>query len=266
MNVLKKSINFLCLLTLSFTAAAQNDFCGIKNTSFKEGEQLTFKVYYNMLNIWVPAGTAIFNTKLENLNGRKVYHMTGDGQTLKSYEWFYKVRDLYETYIDMETMLPAKFVRNVNEGGLKFDHLVTFDRAKNQATSKTGTYKVPACVQDVLSTIYYARNIDYSKYKPGDKIPFSMFLDDKVYNLYIRYLGKERISTHYGTFNTIKIAPLLIEGTIFSGGEKMRVWVADDANHLPVRVESPILIGNITVDMIDAKNLRNPLSSLIRKK
>ncbi|MGN6476729.1 MAG: DUF3108 domain-containing protein, partial [Flavipsychrobacter sp.] len=113
--------------------------------------------------------------------------------------------------------------------------------------------------------IYYARNIDYSKYSPGDKIPFSMFLDDQVYNLFIRYLGKERVTTKYGTFNTIKISPLLIEGTIFKGGEKMTVWVSDDENHVPVRVDSPILVGSIKVDLAGYVKLRNPFTALISK-
>ena len=266
MSVLKNGLIFLCLQALSLTVYAQNDFCGIKNISFREDEKLTFRVYYNMWHIWVGAGDAVFTAKAENLDGRKVYHITGVGNTLKSYEWFFKVRDVYETYLDVETMLPAKFVRHVDEGSIKFNNNVVFNRKTNQATSTNGSFKVPPCVQDVLSTIYYARNIDYAKYRPGDKIPFSMFLDDKVYNLYIRYIGKERITTHYSTFNTIKIAPLLIEGTIFNGGEKMVVWVSDDNNHLPVRVESPILVGNITVDMIAAEKLRNPLSSLVKGK
>jgi hypothetical protein len=125
---------------------------------------------------------------------------------------------------------------------------------------------VPNCIQDVLSTIYYARNIDYNKFKPGDKIPFSMFLDDQVYNLYIRYGGKEQIETKYGTFRAIKITPLLIDGTIFKGGEKMVVWVSDDANHIPLRIESPILIGSIKVDMMEYTNLMNPFTALIKKK
>ena len=56
-------------------------------------------------------------------------------------------------------------------------------------------FKVPGCVQDVLSSIYYARNIDFNKYKAGDRIPFTMFLDNEVYNMYIRYLGKDDIKT-----------------------------------------------------------------------
>ncbi len=259
-------IAIVALLLISIALYAQNDFCGIKNTSFKEGERLVFKVYYNMGAIWVGAGYATFNTTLEDLNGRKVYHVVGDGKTMKSYEWFYKVRDKYETYIDAETMLPAKFIRNVDEGGFKIYNNVTFNQNIGQAISTNGVYKVPKCIQDVLSAIYYARNIDYSKYKPGDKIPFSMFLDDQVYNLYIRYIGKERVTTKYGTFNAIKISPLLIEGTIFKGGEKMMVWVSDDANRIPVRVDSPILVGSIKVDLVGYDKLRNPFTALISKK
>ncbi len=259
-------IAIVALLLISIASYAQNDFCGIKNTSFKEGERLVFKVYYNMGAIWVGAGYATFNTTLEDLNGRKVYHVVGDGKTMKSYEWFYKVRDKYETYIDVETMLPAKFIRNVDEGGFKIYNNVTFNQNIGQAISTNGVYKVPKCIQDVLSAIYYARNIDYSKYKPGDKIPFSMFLDDQVYNLYIRYIGKERVTTKYGTFNAIKISPLLIEGTIFKGGEKMMVWVSDDANRIPVRVDSPILVGSIKVDLVGYDKLRNPFTALISKK
>jgi hypothetical protein len=251
------------LLFLAFHAKAQDDFCGITNRSFKDGERIVYKVYYNMGFVWVGAGYAVFTTKLTDMAGRKAFHIVGDGKTLKSYDWFFKVRDVYESYIDTATMQPLKFIRNVDEGGYKIYNNVTFDHRNGKATSTNGTFITPKCVQDVLSTIYYARSIDYNKYKPGDKIPFSMFLDDKVYNLFIRYLGKERITTKYGKFNAIKIAPLLIEGTMFDGGEKMTVWVSDDENHIPVRVDSPILVGSIKVDLVGYSQLRNPFKGLI---
>jgi len=250
---------------LGMAAHGQNDFCGIENISFQDGERLFFRVYYNMGRLWVGAGEASFTVNREAYNGRQVYHVTGDGKTLKSYEWFYKVRDRYETFIDVKTMLPVKFIRNVNEGGFRIYNNVTFNQQLGQAISTKGVYTVPKCIQDVLSAIYYARNIDYNKHKPGDKIPFSMFLDDQVYNLYIRYMGKERIRTKYGTFNAIRITPLLIEGTIFKGGEKMVIWVSDDNNHLPLRVDSPILVGSVKVDLMGYEKLRNPLTSLIRR-
>lgn len=114
-----------------------------------------------------------------------------------------------------------------------------------------------------MSSIYYARNIDFNKYKPGDKIPFTMFLDNEVYNLYIRYMGKETIKTKYGKFRAIRFKPLLVQGTIFEGGEKMEVWVSDDGNKIPLRVESPISVGSVKVDMMNYRNLRYPLSALI---
>jgi len=254
------------LTLLSLSAAAQNEFCGLKNISFADGEKLVFKVYYNMGRIWVGAGEAVFTANLEKLNNRNVFHIVGDGKTYKSYDWFYKVRDRYESFIDAETMLPAKFVRNVNEGGFKIYNSVNFDQSNGRAISTNGVYNVPKCIQDVLSSIYYARNIDYNKYQPGARIPFTMFLDDQVYQLYIRYLGKEKITTKYGTFNTIKIRPLLIEGTIFKGGEKMTVWVSDDNNHVPVRVDSPILVGSIKVDLVGYERLRNAFTSFLNRR
>jgi hypothetical protein len=163
-------------------------------------------------------------------------------------------------------MQPLKFIRNVNEGGYKKYQNITFNKSANTAVATDGVFKVPACVQDVVSCMYYARNIDFSKLQPDDKIPFSMFLDNEVFNMYIRYLGKETIKTKYGKFNAIKIKPLLLKGQIFDGGEKMTVWVSDDANHVPVRIESPLVVGDVKIDMMSYNNLRYPLTSLIRKK
>ena len=154
-------------------------------------------------------------------------------------------------------------MRNVEEGNYKKYNNVTFNQSAKTAVSTNGVFNVTNCIQDVVSSVYYARNIDFDKYKADDKIPFDMFLDDEVFHLYIRYVGKERIKTRYGKFNAIKIKPLLIKGTLFEGGEKMNAWVSDDPNHLLLRVESPIAVGSIKVDMMGYKNLRYPLSSLI---
>ena len=159
-------------------------------------------------------------------------------------------------------MLPQKFLRNVDEGGHKIYNNVSFNQAARTATSTNGVFKITTCMQDVVSAVYYARNIKFENYKVGDKIPFDMFLDDEVYHLYIRYLGKETVKTRYGKFNAIKIKPLLIKGTLFQGGEGMNAWLTDDPNRLLLRVESPITVGKIVVDMMGYSGLRYPLTSL----
>ena len=50
---------------------------------------------------------------------------------------------------------------------------------------------------------------------------------------------------------------------MFTGGEKMTAWVSDDPNHIILRVESPITVGNVKIDMMGYTGLRYPLSSLI---
>jgi hypothetical protein len=243
--------------------SADNDFCSIRNNSFRNGEKISLVVFYNALGIYVNAGTANFVVNSERLNNKPVYHVIGTGVTNSKYDWIFKVRDRYETYIDTLTLRPYKFIRNVDEGGYKKYENITFNQNANTALSTDGVYKVPNCIQDVVSSMYYARNIDFDAYKVGDKIPFSMFLDNEVYNMYLRYLGKETIKTRYGKFKAIKFKPLLVKGTLFEGGEKMTVYVSDDQNKLPLRIESPLVVGSVKVDLMSYQNLRYPLSSLV---
>ncbi|MEO0065073.1 MAG: hypothetical protein RI983_399 [Bacteroidota bacterium] len=261
--MLKKSLVVLLMILISRPLTAGDEFCGIRNYAFQSGEQISFTVFYNVIGLYVNAGTATFSVNSEKLNNEPVYHLVGEGSSNSRYDWIFKVRDKYESYIDTSNLQPIKFIRNVNEGGYKINENVSFNREANTATSEKGTVKVPNCIQDVLSAIYYARNINFEKYKPEDKIPFTMFLDNEIFNLYIKYMGKETIKTRYGTFRAIKFKPLLVKGTLFEGGEKMTVWVSDDANHVPLRIESPIVVGSVKVDMMGYKNLRYPFSSLV---
>lgn len=239
-----------------------SEFCGnIRNTAFSPGEQLTYRVSYVIAGVSLNGGEATFNTSLEKYQGKNVYHVVAVGKS--THDLFFKVRDKYESYFDTSTLQPYKFIRNVDEGGYKTFENVSFYKATNTAITNSGTYAVPSCVQDVISAIFYARNIDFAKYQPNDTIPFDMFLDRRVYHLHIRYLGKEIIRTKYGKFHTIKFKPLLVKGNMFQGGEKMTVWVTDDPNHIAVRVQSPVTVGRVDVDMTGNHNLRYPLTSLI---
>lgn len=258
---MKKIILFAALFIGAKPRSVYDDFCGISNRSFTHGERIFFKINYSVIGIYVDAGDASFTVDQTMLDNHPVYHLSGVGTSNPRYDWIFKVRDRYESFIDTGNLRPYLFRRDVYEGGYAFKENVIFDHGRNLAETKKGRHNVPPCVQDVLSAIYYARNIDFDKYKPGDRIPFSMFIDEEVHPLFIRYLGKEIIKTRYGKFRAIKFRPLLINGTIFSGGEKMAVWVSDDKNHLPLRIESPITVGSVKVDMKGYSNLRYPLSS-----
>ena len=247
---------FIC----SYSLCAQGTVA--QKHAFQPKEKLSYNVYYSVIGNYVKAGTATFTISGERFQDEDVFHVVGEGSTNPRYDWLFKVRDRYESYFRTTDLKPVKFVRNINEGKYKKREEITFNHQTNTAITNKGVYQVPENVQDVISIMYYMRNINYDQYKAGDKIPFTMFLDDKVYSMYIHYLGKETVKTRYGKFNAIKLRPLLLKGSVFEGGEKMTIWITDDANHIPVRVESPIVVGRVKIDLMHYENLKNPITAL----
>lgn len=259
---------FICL-----SSTAQRD-CPVNNQTFQGGEQFSYKIYYSWGAIWMAAGEASFSSELIELNNRKVYHFTGLGATYPKYDWFFKVRDKYESWADTLTLKPLRFKREAREGGnYTFDDYV-FDWKKkkvytsekrNRKETKLDSVNITSCTNDVMTAIFYARCLDFSAYKANDTISITFVLDGKVYPSYIRYLGKETIKTdHLGMVRCIKFRPRLIEGTLFKGGEGMTVWVTDDENRMPVYVVTPIIVGTVRVHLSGYSGLRNKLNCLVK--
>ena len=265
MSYMKKIFLLSFLGLTGFYLPEPGEGCRIANQAFANGETATYKIYYTLAGLFLEAGSVNFRCKNEMLGNKPVYHIVAVGQTIPFYDHLYKVRDHYETFIDTSSLLSYQFSRSVSEGGTKKYENIRFNRAVQTVITDSGVYKVPACIQDVLGALYYIRNLSVEKLKPGDKINFEMFLDNQVFKSYVRYLGKEITSTKYGKFHTIKVKPFLIKGTMFDSGEKMTVWVSDDANHIPVRMQSSIKIGSVKADLMDFSHLRWPLSSLISR-
>jgi hypothetical protein len=257
-----KQLFCIILVAFSFTVLPAR----AQELSFQSGEKISYVVFYNVMGLYVNAGNATFSASRRTFQNNDVFHLVGEGVTNTRYDWIFKVRDRYESYFDTQRMQPLKFVRNVQEGDYKKYEEVTFDHHNRVATTTKGVVKVPPAVQDVISSLYFARNLDFSRLRPGDKVPFSMYLDNEVHHMHIRYMGKEKIKTRYGTFRAIKLRPLLLKGETFNGGEDMTIWVTDDANHIPVRIESPLTVGSVKVDLMSFQNLKHPFSALESKR
>lgn len=248
----------LCLF-LSFQLNAQTSFRKVKNDAFSLGEVLEYRIHYG----FVDAGEARLEVKedFQNIGTRKTFHVIGTGRTKGAFDWFFKVRDRYETYIDTEGLMPWVFIRRVDEGGFIINQNVTFNHHKNTATSEKVTVPVPEYVQDIVSSFYYARTLDFANAKVGDIFPISAYLDDGVFPMNIKYIGKELIKTKLGDFNCIKFRPLLLEGRVFKEEEDMTVWVSDDLNRIVIRAEANILVGSIKMDLKGYSGLKNTLAS-----
>lgn len=268
-----KAVICILISILINTSIIEAQNCYLPNKAFKAGEELTYHIEYNWGPFWVDAGKATFSVNEKVWLGKTYFNYKGIGSTYPKYDWFFKVNDRYEAYTDSINLKPLRFIRDVNEGGNYYYEENLFFPSKNKVytylkkgkkDAKRDTISVSDCTFDVLSLIYYSRNINFDNYKINDTIPVKIFLDNEAHQIYIRYLGKESYTSPYlGTFKCIKFSALLIEGTIFKSGEHMKVYVTDDLNKIPLYIESKILVGNIKVYLKEHKNLRNSLSSKI---
>ncbi len=255
-------IKFLALFILLLSTAnsqtvdyAQNNLRSITNVAFKPGELLTFRVHYGILD----AGEATLEVKpeLTNLGGRECYHVVGNGKSVGAFDWFFKVRDRYESVVDKNAMIPWLFIRRVNEGGYIINQNVSFNHFLDSVKSEKATISVPDNTQDLISAFYYARTLDFANAKAGDIFEINGYLDDKVLPLNLKFLGRENVKCKKGTFRCIVLRPMLQEGRVFKDQEDMTVWISDDANKIPVRMQTNILIGSIKMDLVDYTNLAN---------
>ena len=258
----RKYILFFLFVWVYFVVNAQ---CRIETKAFTHGEIVKYNAYYNWGFIWINAGEVEFTVTSKKYEERNVYHLYAYGTSYKSYDWIFKLREKYQAYIDSETLLPLWYERDVTEGSYTAFEDYRFDYKNNEIHTYvqkrsnpgvTGTLPITPCLFDVLSAIYYFRSINVNKCKPGDKLPIKMILDSQVYNLYIRYLGKEDVKTRNNKkYKCLKFSIQLVEGTVFKGGEDAFVWVTDDENKVPVIVEAQILVGTVKAILNDTKGL-----------
>lgn len=265
-----KKLAFILLVTFAFqssfasaqvTATKAKKFRTVKHKAYKAGEKLRYRLHYGVID----AGEAILEVKKtdKTVQGRQLLHMVGKGRTLGSFNWFFKVRDRYETYMDQEGVFPWMFVRRVDEGGFKINQDYVFKQDEEKVDNGEGKkIDAPFGIQDMLSSFYYARTLDFANAKVGQKFDVEMFIDEEIYPFKIKFLGKERIKTRKGKFDTYKIRPIVQKGRIWEKEEDMTVWITADKNQIPVQIKSKILVGSIKATLVGWEGLANPISKI----
>ena len=253
-------------IVLTTVALKVREYRYIPNESFATGEILKYRVHWGLLN----AGEAVMQVSdtYFNVNGRPCYKIDVFGNTVGLVDVAIKIRNQWGAYVDTSSIIPHKAYRYIKEGGYRKNEMVSFDHENDVATvmrldketrklKKKEDFMVPDDVLDIVGGYYFLRTIDYDNYKKGDIIKVSSFFGDEVYDLEIRFLGRETISTKVGDINAIVMAPSLPDNDFFSGGDPVKVWISDDKNKVPLKVKAEIKVGAIEIDIKEMKNLRN---------
>ncbi len=229
------------------------------NKAFTFGERLTYRVHYGILN----GGSCEFvvDDVAARIGDHSTYHLKVAGKSTGMVDLMFGVKDEFESYMDVDALIPWQATKKVKEGNYKDSDFIIFDHKRRKANSRRGTLDIPENTQDIISAIYYARTTDMSNAKPGDVFPINFFLDNKNYEFRFKYIGKEVIETGLGTFNALKIKPQVVEGRVFKDQQAITMWVTDDDNHLPLRAQSDIWVGSLKADLVKMSGVRNPLTS-----
>lgn len=230
--------------------------------NFKSGEFLKYRIHYSGLN----AGFATLNVKDLKYDGRDHFHIVGKGNSSGAVRAFYKVDDVYETFIDKSIFKPTKFIRNISEGGYEryqiyyFNHNDQYAIVDDVKRNKSASVKFFGEAYDLLSVVYSLRNEDHTKLIEGQFIDRNIFLGDETYKFRIKILGREEKKTKFGKINTIMIRPYVQEGRVFKESESVTMWITDDANMVPVSVKASLVVGSLNADIYEYKNLKYPIN------
>lgn len=247
----------LCLLLLTTFG-----FDNPKESASGVGEWFKFRIHYGFVN----AGYATLEVKEAVLHNEKVFHLIGKGQTTGISRFFFKVDDLYESYIDEKTYVPYQFLRKINEGGYTKNQEGFFTPQQNKITVKDykhkteKTFAIPKNTQDILSAFYYLRNFaTIDDIKPGEYIAIDMFFDEETTKFKLKFIGRENIKTKFGTVASMIFKPYVFSGRVFKEQESVTVWISDDDNKIPLRIQANLVVGSIKADLESYKGLRFPL-------
>ena len=116
----------------------------------------------------------------------------------------------------------------------------------------------------MLSAFFFARVIDFSNLKSGERVHLQNFYKDSTYELDVKYRGKQESDVGAGKFNCIVVEPLAREGGLFKSDGKVDIWLTDDERRIPVRVSTKILIGSIDAELVEMRGINGPIKSKVQ--
>ena len=233
----------------------------VPNIAFTLGERLVYDVGYS----FITAGEAVFAIPaIDTMHGRPAYRIEFTVNSAPSFSWIYKVEDRYQTFVDVAGLFPWRFTQRLREGGYERDFEAAFDQRKNIARTADGEYTVPPYVHDVVSALYYARTLDFTSMRPGEKTELKNFYKDSTYTLAVKFLGYQKVSVDAGTFDTFLIQPLMSEGGLFRSEGRILIWLSNDERRIPVKVSTKVPVGSIDAELREFSGINGPLPARLK--
>lgn len=245
----------------------------------QEGEVLYYRAAYRAKMVPnTEVGEVTVSTTLDQLDGKEVYRVTGNGRTLPFFRWFFDMNDTYNIWVDKTTKKTLRFESDIQEGKYTFRSHYDYDwkamrvktwSQRRQDTPRTKTMPLSKESMDAVSLYFNLRSIDLNAFRAGEHRRLDMVLEDTIRPLRYRFIKRDTIRVpRLGRFATMKFACTIgsSEEFSFTDGTEFFIWITEDGNKIPVMLSSPVRVGEVRAYLRSYEGLRYPLSSLIEKK
>lgn len=242
-----------------------------QNKTIAVGEKLVFTASYNMSGLMTEIAQVTMETGQVKTSNATLLHLKCTAATYTKWDGFFKIRDLYESYVSPTTLTPYLYKRDINEGNYykfmqyTFSHktnsvksLMRKKNSKGEFFDKTNTIKINGGTKDIVSTIYHIRNLDIDKATPGEVQSFKVIFDNQEIVINVKYISKETINTAIGRKECYKLALSLKNKDLLKGGSNDNLlYLTADANKIPVYAKFKIPVGNGELKIKSATGLKN---------
>ena len=250
-----KKVSFIIVLFIVFSF--NTDSSSVENQYIKSGEKLTFIASFNISGVMTDIAEVKMETSTVKTKTRELLRLKCTASTYSSWDKFFKVRDLYESYVNPETLIPVLYKRSIEEGTYKKELKYLFKRNSKIAIStlnKKGykDFKVEVPITnttlDIVSAIYNVRVLDYDNFAIGQKTTTKLIVDSEIESINITYLGKETIKV---ANSGSRVCYKLEIGFVGDGLKKAKggkyIYITADNDRLPALIEANIPVGRVQI-------------------
>lgn len=246
-----------------FTIILVFSFC-FGFSQIKPNERLVYVASYNMSGLMTQLAQVTMETEMMETSKKTFLHLSCQAATFSKWDSFFRIRDLYESYVNPTTLNPSLYKRSINEGGytktekyiFKPDGktIISTSKKKNKPEKKK-TFTVGTSTQDIVSIIYKLRTIDFQNYKNGQTKSFVIVFDEKEIPVLVKFMGNETVSAgNLGTKNCYKIS-ISAKTDALKGKDKNLIWLTADTKKIPALIKFSIPVGTGQLTLSNATGI-----------
>lgn len=220
-------------------------------SQIKPNEKLVYVASYNMAGLMTNMAQLSIETELVKTTKKTYLHTSISATTFSKWDSYFKIRDLYESYVNPKTLKPSLYKRHVSEGDYTKTEKYIFssDGKKITSTSKRKTSPTKKRVVnigvnsvDIVSLILKLRTVNFQNFKFGQKKTYTIVFDEKEFSVSFKYMGKETINAgELGSKRCYKIS-ISTNSEAITGKDKNLLWLTVDKN-IPVLIKFSIPVG-----------------------